>query len=86
MELTSRFEPMPGELMVPPEVVVPDELPELPLDELLVPLVPVSELSNDDRLLVLDEVALVMDSTLRVPERSPSYGGGLRAPGKALVQ
>lgn len=58
MELTSRFEPMPGELIVPPaEVVVPDEVPLLLLDELLEP---VNELSSDDRLLVLDEVALVV--------------------------
>lgn len=84
MEVTSRFEPMPGELMmVPPPEVVLDEL----LDELPVPVVPeLSELSREDKLL-LDEVALVvMESALPVLERSPPYGGGLRAPGKTLVR
>jgi hypothetical protein len=60
MALTSRLVPRPGELIVPPELeVVPLELP---LDELLDPPVAVfNELINDDKLLVVDDVALVMD-------------------------
>ena len=85
--VTSRPEPMPAELMVPlPVLVVPeDELLEEPLvDPVLV--FDVSELSSDDRLLAVEDVALVvMTVPFQIPEWSPPCGEGFRAPGKILV-
>ena len=79
---------MPAELMVPLPAVE-DVLVELPLLEpLLEPVLvlDVSELSNEDRLLVLEEVALVvMTLPFQIPEESPPGGEAFRAPGKILV-
>jgi hypothetical protein len=68
--VTSRPEPIPAELMVPlPVLVVPEDVPlvELPLDPVLV--FDVSELSSEDRLLAVEEVALVvMTLPFQIPE------------------
>lgn len=72
--VTSRPEPIPAELMVPPALlVVPEvELLDVPLVELLfdpVLALEVSELSSEDRLLALEEVALVvMTLPFQIPE------------------
>jgi hypothetical protein len=67
---TSRPEPIPAELMVPlPVPVVPDDVPlvEPLLDPVLV--LDVSELSSEDKLLALEEVALVvMSLPFQIPE------------------
>ena len=86
MELTSRPEPIPSDVMVPPAELLElleDELPDELLEPVLV--LPVSWLSSELKLLPDVALDVVIALPCLFPAQAPSCDGELRAPGKTLV-